>query len=319
MMDKKNNSSKRKNENNQLLLLSLESYCCKDNNDDDKVKKSDLSLPSRTSIGCTVAFIFIFLYLVEFTLRKILISIQDFHPLLQDETNRNILARHIGVDALCCLVVASMGWNARHIIQDVWKKNDAKEKNERRTATTSRVFQYYPEGARILVFFTGFQCKNLVDTIVWKDGPEYIMHHILSIVSSVGGLVPGACHFYAIFYMGLSEASTGILCLLANFEEDGHGVPGLADAFPNTKLVLGTIFAISFVYIRIYLWMKLTISYFFPDIRRALFQQHPNKSILTDDKKIFLYLNSLSLGIVTLLQIIWLFAIFRIIALELLG
>merc|ERR1712157_390845 len=103
-------------------------------------------------------------------------------------------------------------------------------------------------------------------------------------------------------------------------DENGHGVEGLADAFPTTKLVLGGIFAISFVYIRIYLWMKLTVNYYFPDVRHILSRQkHPGSILLTDDKKKFLYLNSISLGIITLLQIVWLFEIFRIIKKETLG
>mmetsp|Transcript_31261 Transcript_31261/g.38055 ORF Transcript_31261/g.38055 Transcript_31261/m.38055 type:complete len:328 (+) Transcript_31261:67-1050(+) len=312
-----------------LLLLSLESYCVRgSSDDDDKTKKKKDLLPSRISIGCTVVFIFVLLVLVELTFRQVLISLQNLHPLLQDETKRNILARHIGVDALCCFVVASMGYNARHILHGVsWKNHSIfGKKNAGKLGTTttttntsnSRVFQYYPEGARILVFFLAFQCKNLIDTIIWNDGPVYIMHHILAIYSSVGGLIPGGFQFYAIFYMGLSEASTGILCLLANFDENGHGVEGLADAFPITKLVLGTIFAISFIYIRIYLWMILTLSYYFPDVQRIL-QQNSESLLLTKGKKLFFYFNSASLGILTLLQLIWLLEIFRGIKMELFG
>lgn len=236
---------------------------------------------------------------------------KSFHPILQDETNCKILARHVGVDALSCFIVSSFGWKARHVFQQM--VDYATKKNLALTQTyNDRLFQYHPEAARILVFFIGFQCKNLVDTIIWNDGPEYIAHHVLAIFSAGGGLIPGAFHFYAIFYMGLSEISTGILCLLANFDED-HGVPRLAEAFPVVRAVLGGLFAISFIVIRVLLWGSLTYCYF-QDVRQAFRQKNHPK--LVGGRKLFAKLNNVSLGFITCLQVVWLFEIFRILKLE---
>ena len=217
----------------------------------------------------------------------------------------------MGVDALSCFIVSSFGWKARHVFQQMIDYATKKEK----TLTQNydyRLFQYHPEAARIMVFFIGFQCKNLVDTIIWNDGPEYIAHHVLAIFSAGGGLVPGACHFYAIFYFGLSEISTGILCLLVNFDDD-HGVPGLADAFPAVRAVLGGLFAISFIVIRVFLWGSMTY-YYFQDVRQAF--QQKNHPKLVGGRKLFIKLNNISLGFITSLQVVWLFEIFRILKLE---
>jgi hypothetical protein len=73
-------------------------------------------------------------------------------------------------------------------------------------------------------------------------------------------MYPGCCHFYTLFYFGFSEISTAILCLLANFDPD-HGVIGLENVFPKTKLVLGGLFVISFIICRVLAWPYVT--YFF--------------------------------------------------------
>jgi len=212
---------------------------------------------------------------------------------------------------LSCFIVSYFGWQARHIFKQMVQAAWSKEKKKLTQHYDFRLFQYHPEAARILTYFIGFQCKNLVDTIVWDDGPEYIAHHVLAIFSAAGGLVPGAFHFYAIFYMGLSELSTGILCLLVNFDDE-HGVVGLADAFPTIRAVLGGLFAVSFIIIRVTLWGSLTY-YYFKDVKLAFQQNHPK---LTGGRRLYTKLNNISLGFITLLQVIWLFEILRIFTLE---
>ncbi len=88
-----------------------------------------------------------------------------------------------------------------------------------------------------------------------------------------GGMFPGCCHFYAIFYFGFSEISTAILCLLANFDPK-YGIAGLDEAFPKTKLILGGLFVLSFIVCRLILWPYAT--YFFArDARAAMKSKDP--------------------------------------------
>ena len=83
-----------------------------------------------------------------------------------------------------------------------------------------------------------------------------------------GGLYPGGCHFYALFYFGFSEVSTAILCLLANFDPE-FGVQGLEHVFPKTKIVLGALFVTSFIICRLIMWPFVTY-YFFQDTLAAI-------------------------------------------------
>ncbi|KAL3804600.1 hypothetical protein ACHAW5_007675 [Stephanodiscus triporus] len=135
-------------------------------------------------------------------------------------------------------------------------------------AFEERIFKYHPGSQRLVLFFFVYQVKNMHDTIYWNDGIEFVLHHILAGAAAWGGMYPGCCHFYALFYFGFSEISTAILCLLANFDPV-HGIVGLDEAFPKTKLVLGAMFVVSFVVCRLVMWPFATY-YFARDTMRAI-------------------------------------------------
>jgi hypothetical protein len=233
------------------------------------------------------------------------------HPLLDNETNRNILARHIGVDALSCFVVAILGYQARHIVQDMVDAVLKRKSNAMPVAYENRMFMYQPEAARITLFFFAYQIKNTYDTIVWNDGIEFIMHHVLTLFTAWGALVQGSAHFYVPFYFGVSEVSTAVLCLLANFD-DVHGVPGLAAAFPLGKAVLGGVFAVLFIICRVFMWS--TVSYYYcRDAWNVLSGSDPR----LQGRKAWFRFTFVSLALLSLLQIIWLAEIFRIGKMEL--
>jgi len=137
--------------------------------------------------------------MVEHVLRRIFLSIQHLYPLLGDETKRNILARNIGVNMLGTFTLACLGWRSRHVLEEVWdatvqvlwkrrmtaesttQMNKIKAALSLTKAYETRLFKYHPETAHIAVFFISYQCKNLVDSIIWKDSPLLIVHHILCI------------------------------------------------------------------------------------------------------------------------------------------
>jgi len=97
-----------------------------------------------------------------------------------------------------------------------------------------------------------------------------------------------------------------VLCLLANFDDE-HGVPGLADAFPIVKVCLGGLFAVLFVVCRVLMWS--TISYYYcRDAWNALGGSDPR---MKKHKMWFRY-TLVSLSLLSLLQIIWLYEIARI-------
>jgi len=210
------------------------------------------------------------------------------------------MARHIGVNAFSCFIVAYLGWKARNILyREFYSK-----------APENRLYQYEPQSAQILLYFAAFQIKNFFDSWNWNEGPEFLAHHILAGGSALGAIVwYPSFHFYSVFYMGLSEFSTAILSLLASFDDD-HGVVGLGDAFPKCKMVLGGFFAVLFVLIRVVAWSAFTYKYY-QDI--SIVSKSDSKY---QCRRYFIWFNNISLGLVTILQIVWTYEVFRVMKLE---
>jgi len=221
---------------------------------------------------------------------------QHVHSLLEDETNRLTLARHIGTDALCCFLVAWMGFTAfLDVCPEFVSKNTIPK-----AGYETRMFTYHPASFRICLFFWTYQVKNMWDTLVWQDGPEFIAHHLLCMFVAYGTIFHGVAHTYAPFYFGISEVSTAILCLLANFD-DAHGVPGLAEAFPQAKVVLGALFAVAFILCRVFLWAYFSF-YFVQDASLAISKTDSARDAARPWVKVFVG----SWAGLSLLQVIWL-------------
>ena len=286
------------------LLLSLSSY---DYGSGEK--------PGLTSCVATGALFVAFLVGVEQLLRWGLASMQDSHPLLENETHRQILARHIGVDTLSCFVVAVLGWWSRGLLQgavdDTLRRSFHKNYKSNKTsnpmplaAHDQRLYTYHAGAFRVCLFFFFYQIKNLADTLVWNDGPEFIFHHVFSLLTAYGAMTSGTGFMYSIFFFGLSEISTGVLCLLANFD-DQHGVPGLGDAFPLTKVAVGGVFAVLFIVCRCIIWPWLSW-YFCRDVLAAL----RGNDERTQTRRGWLQFFLVSLSGLSVLQVAWLGLIF---------
>ena len=102
---------------------------------------------------------------------------QHLHPLLEVETNRLILARHLGTDWFCCAFVALLGLTSFSTICPEFF--DAARGNKSaipKGGFESRMFTYHPAAFRMCLFFFAYQIKNMYDTIVWHDGPEFVAH-----------------------------------------------------------------------------------------------------------------------------------------------
>jgi hypothetical protein len=183
---------------NPLVMTGLKSY------------ETSTGQPPRKASAIVTGLVFLlFLILSEQTMRFVFYQMKDLHPILDDETNRFILARHIGIDFLSCFIVAVLGWNARAIAWDmVSAATFGSESAMNPAGFEQRMFTYHPACFRIALVFFVFQVKNLYDTIVWNDGPEFIFHHLASMLASYGALYPSFAHFYGIFYLGFSEIST---------------------------------------------------------------------------------------------------------------
>lgn len=265
------------------LLLTHESFVFSDIPDKDDENKHKgknphihgLGGPSLASTILTVSFYVAILFLTEHLCRLFIAQYAHLDPVLENETNRHILARHIGVDFTSLLFCAYIAVTNRHACKELFDHGMAYGKSDFMGDDTfeDRVFKYHPAAQRLLTIFFVYQVKNMYDTIIWGDGIEFILHHLLAGAAAWTGMFPGCCHFYAIFFFGLSEISTAILCLLANFDPD-FGVIGLEKVFPVTKFILGGLFVTSFIVCRLIMWPFISY-YISKDILKAIRGDHP--------------------------------------------
>lgn len=277
------------------LLLSLDSF---------QSKEGNAVVPDKVSFLMTGAIVLAFLIGSETFFRYIFKQYESAHPLLEDEMNRFILARHVGVDAMSCGIVAFLGLKCYPICKSVLDNTLRRNNSMPPAAYDARLFTLHPAAYRIAIFFFFYQVKNLYDTIIFDDGPEYIFHHIFSLITAWGSMYPCSGNYYAIFFFGISEISTAVLCLLANFDDE-HGVVGLGDAMPMTKIALGVAFVVLFILCRCILWPIFSY-YFVRDINMAL----KNKCERTKARGYWFHFFMISLTGLSILQVAWLGQIF---------
>lgn len=219
--------------------------------------------------------------------------------------NRMNCAKHIGVNSTALFTCAYLGFKARHILQDMYDAVVRGKKNAMPVAYENRLFKYHPESARIAVIFLGYQIKNAYDSIYWGDDALLIGHHILAFFVAFGVVFPGSVHYYVPFYLGLSEISSFTLSLLVNFDDE-YGMKGLGDEFPIAKAAIGALFAVLFIVFRVFTWS--TVSYYYcRDMWNVLGTNDPR----LNGRKTFFRFTAIALGLLSVLQIIWLAEIFR--------
>lgn len=129
----------------------------------------------------------------------------------------------------------------------------------------SRVYQESPSAITLCRLQVAYEAKNLLDSCIFGDGAVFVIHHICTGTLAVFALNP-FLHLYSSFFFGISEVSTTVLCVLACFD-DSRGIKGkngenlFAKLFPTAMKVIGVLFAVLFVIIRVIMWP--VISYYF--------------------------------------------------------
>ncbi|GMH87337.1 hypothetical protein TrVE_jg12449 [Triparma verrucosa] len=262
--------------------------------------------PSKSETMLTVVFWVILFFVAENTLLQTLNYFSpSLHPVFSPSLlNRRILSRHIGTDAFGCITVSYLGLQSSHYLS-LFKKKFFSSSVKINPNYENRLWEYIPASQRILTIFLAYQFKNLYDSIIWSDGPEFIAHHILAGSAAWGGMYPGVGSVYGIFFMGVSEISTTVLVILANFDDD-LGVKGLAEAFPGLRVVSAVGFVVAFIGCRIVAWPW--VSWFLlKDIKNALANGDDKKA---KERKVWLVGIGFILGSLTLLQFLWLGQIF---------
>mmetsp|Transcript_2048 Transcript_2048/g.2907 ORF Transcript_2048/g.2907 Transcript_2048/m.2907 type:complete len:313 (+) Transcript_2048:80-1018(+) len=295
----KNPTPKNQNYRTRLLLSKQSFYCV-----DEKGEKGPLP-PSLSSTLLSTSFLILLQFAVEHLTRLFFYHfIMDTHPIFADESNRMVLSRQLGTNVFMCTLVAILGLRSKHIMSGILSSITGKTSVDLESFE-KRLYTYHPEAQQLLLFFFAYQIKNLYDSYVWNDGIEFLLHHVVSGIAAWGGMYPGICGSYAIFYMGISEVSTAVLSFLANFD-DKLGVPGLDRAFPITRLATAFCFVILFIICRIILWPYVTY-YFYNDCQRALKRNSPKETVAVRFTIKTMLICCLGLSV---LQVIWLGQIF---------
>jgi len=171
-------------------------------------------------------------------------AVRDMHPVLAEARNRNVLAR-VTFSAIALVFISHQGWVLYRALE--W------ESAVTHATPHARLYVQIPAMHFLITAMVAFQVKNLADTLRWSDGPEFVAHHIVTILVGIVNFEGSCCHLYGIFFFGLSEASTAIIGVLAAFDP-ALGVPNLDRHFPIAKQLLGAAFVLSFLVIRIAIW-----------------------------------------------------------------
>mmetsp|Transcript_14637 Transcript_14637/g.51439 ORF Transcript_14637/g.51439 Transcript_14637/m.51439 type:complete len:318 (-) Transcript_14637:78-1031(-) len=201
--------------------------------------------PPLPVLATSAAVVFAAAVVFEFGAKKLMDASQALAPgvLLAKARDRSVLARH-AMDALALGYLGYLGASmasAPGFLESI-------------PATAyERVYAYSPRFQYLCVCMFAFQAKNMLDSLRWGDGPEFIMHHSITLFVGWGGLHP-FLHTYGTFFFGISEISTAALAVLAAFDGGGHGVVALEEGFPNLKVAVGCLFMVSFVAIRVVAW-----------------------------------------------------------------
>jgi hypothetical protein len=104
-------------------------------------------------------------------------------------------------------------------------------------------------------------------------------------------------HIYAAFYLGISELSTAVLCLLVVFDKE-KGIPGLAERYPTTTTLIGVTFAILFTAFRVIMWPWVNY-YFWTD----MWTMHQSSESFHNDFNAYFFL---AVNVfLTILQLVW--------------
>lgn len=124
----------------------------------------------------------------------------------------------------------------------------------------------------------------------------FLFHHVFTGLVALFAMRP-FLHYYASYFLGLSEVSTTILCLYCCFQ-DQHGTKSLVSIFPTVHIVLGLAFAVGFFIFRITLWIYFAF-YLCSDLVALYYSGQAHSNAIAA----FYFISTV---LFTILQIVWL-------------
>lgn len=122
-----------------------------------------------------------------------------------------------------------------------------------------RAYAFSAAAQRLCTMQVAYEIKNFCDSVIHNDGWIFLIHHTVTCLLSALSLRP-FLHLYCAYFLGWSEISTAVLCILVLFDEE-RGVPPLAKAAPILMKATGVAFASTFILFRIIIWPY--VNYFY--------------------------------------------------------
>lgn len=159
-----------------------------------------------------------------------------------------------------------------------------------------RAYMFSAAAQRLCIAQVAYEIKNFCDSVIHNDGVIFLAHH--TVTALLAGL---SCrpflHLYCAYFLGWSEISTAILCILVLFD-DARGIPALAKAAPLLMKFVGVAFATTFIIFRVILWPYVNY-YFWKDMLHMI-----ENNSFHDNATAYIFM-SVNVGL-TILQFVWL-------------
>lgn len=164
-----------------------------------------------------------------------------------------------------------------------------------------RVFGYSEESEIIATVSLAFQFWDLVATpfIPEFSSPIMLGHHISAALVSYFALQYQYYHYYVVFFLALTEVSSIPLVIMSLCK---YYPPAPGSMQETIQGVAGPLFAVTFGYYRVFLWIKITRQLWSDGIHvlsKGIAEQYrPGKSFA-------LYIILLISALLTVLQLFW--------------
>jgi len=204
----------------------------------------------------SVVTVFLAMWVIEWIARALWSTVDS--KFIKTDHARIILGRHTN-DVVSMIAISYAGWEGLQEFGGWGAYKELIKDGKILQFGIERVYSFSPACQRLCVLQLAYEAKNFCDSVIHNDGAIFLAHHFLAGCAAFCASTP-FMHVYAAFYLGYSEISTIVLCVIVLFDKD-HGLPGLADAYPMTMTITGVLFGALFTLYRIVLWPY--VSYYF--------------------------------------------------------
>lgn len=123
-----------------------------------------------------------------------------------------------------------------------------------------KLYNKQPYTTFLCALQSAYEFKSFIDAFLHGDAWIFPVHHALAGSIAYFAATTGFSQCYGSFFLGISEISTTLTCILVLFDET-RGIEGLSEKAPTIKLLSSVTFALLFVIFRIVLWP--VVCYFF--------------------------------------------------------